>query len=151
MVIASKKDSKPRFCVDYRTLNGRMKADKWPLPRMEEIFDDLEGSKVFTTLDLFSSYWPLRMAEHCKEKTTFVCRFGTFQFEVMPFGLMSAPSTFQRIMDQLVRDLRFVHVYLDDVVVFSKSVKEHVAHLIQVFRVIAESGLKLKIAKCSFA
>ena len=94
-----------------------MKADKWPLPKMEKIFDDLEGSKVFTTLDLFSGYWKVRMASWCKEQTTFVCRYGTFQFEVMPFGHMSSPSTFQRMLDGVFRDLPFVRVYLDDVVV----------------------------------
>ena len=91
------------------------------------------------------------MAENCKEKTTFVCPFGTFQFEVMPFGLMNAPSTFQRMMDQLFRELSFVSVYLDDVVVFSRTVKEHISQLEEVFKVIAASGLKLKVAKCSVA
>ena len=151
IVIASKKDGKPRFCVDYRTLNRRMKADRWPLPKNEEIFDDLEGSSVFTTLDLFSGYWQVRMAENCKEKTNFVCCFGTFQFEVMPFGLMNAPSTFQRMMDQLFRELSFVSVYLDDVVVFSRTVKEYIEHLDEVFKLIAASSLKLKVAKYSFA
>lgn len=151
VLIASKKDDKSRFCVDYRTLNRRMKADRWPLPRMEEIIDNLEGSEVLTTLDLFSGYWQVRMAEYCKEKTTFVCGFGTFQFEVMPFGLMNARSTFQKMMDQLFRNLRFVRVYLESVWVFSKSVEEHVLHLIEVLRVIAENSLKLRIAKCNFA
>ena len=151
IVIASKKDGKPRFCVDYRTLNRRMKADRWPLLKIEEIFDDLEGSAIFTTLELFSGYWHVQMADKCKEMTTFVCRFGTFQFEVMPFGLMNAPSTFQRMMDQLFQGLSFARVYLDDVVVFSKSAEEHISHLLQVFKVIAMSGLKLKISKCSFA
>lgn len=151
VVIATKKDGKPRFCVDYRLLNKVMKADKWPLPKMEEIFDDLEGNKVFTTLDLFSGYWQVRMAAHCKEKTTFVCRYGTFQFEVMPFGLMNAPSTFQRMMDGIFRGLPFLRVYLDDVVVFSNSLSSHADHLLQVFGLIADNGLKLKIAKCAFA
>ena len=151
VVIVRKKDGKPRFCVDYRLLNRNMKPDKWPLPKIEEIFDDLEGGKVFSTLDLFSGYWQVRMAEECKEKTTFVCRYGTFKFEVMPFGLMNAPSTFQRMMDYVFRDLPFVRVYLDDVVVFSYSMSAHVEHLLQVFQVIAKSGLKLKIEKCAFA
>ena len=119
IVIVSKKDGKPRFCVDYRSLNQRMKPDRWPIPRIQEIFDDLEGSVVFSTLDLFSGYWQVRMANECKEFTTFVCRFGTFKFEVMPFGLMNAPSTFQRMMDVILAGLKFVRVYLDDVVVLS--------------------------------
>ena len=81
---------------------------------------------------------------------TFVCRFGTFQFEVMSFGLVNAPSTFQRMMDQLFQGHSFVRVYLDEVVVFSKSVEEHTSHLCEFFNVIAASGLKPKISKCSF-
>lgn len=68
-----------------------MNADKWPLPKIEEIFDDLEGGRIFATLDLFSGYCKVRVTEHCKEKTNFVCRYETFQFEVIPFGLMNAP------------------------------------------------------------
>lgn len=108
VVIATKKDGKPRFCVDYRVLNQRMKGDRFPLPKIQEIFDELSGGAVFTTLDFFSGYWQIRMSEDCKEKTTFVCRYGTYQFEVMPFGLMNAPSTFQRMMDGLLGHLPFV-------------------------------------------
>ena len=151
VVIVQKKDGKPRFCVDYRTLNQKMKADRWPLPKIEEIFDDLKGSTHFTTLDLFSGYWQVRLREDCKEKTTFVCRYGTYQFEVMPFGLMNAPSTFQRMMDQVFRHLDFVRVYLDDVVVFSESLETHMKHLNMVFTTIAEAGLKIKVSKCAFA
>ena len=86
-----------------------------------------------------------------QKQTTFVCRYGTFQFEVMPFGLMNAPSTFQRMIDGAFKDLPFIRVYLDDVVVFSESLDVHVDHLLQVFELIARSGLKLKLAKCSFA
>lgn len=128
-IIATKKDGKPRFCVDYRTLNSRMKTKPWPIPQTQEIFDALGGSRVFTTLDLFSGYRQIRMAEDCKEKTAFICRFGTFQFEVMPFGLMNAPFTFQKVMDHLFNDLEFVHVYLDDIVIASKNIGEHEGHL----------------------
>ena len=95
VVIATKKDGQPRFCVDYRQLNRVMKGDRWPIPLIQEIFDELKGSKVFTTLDLFSGYWQILMCDCCAEKTTFVCRYGTYQFQVMPFGLMNAPATFQ--------------------------------------------------------
>ena len=91
------------------------------------------------------------MAQQCKEMSTFVCRYGTYKFEVMPFGLMNAPSTFQRMMDTIVRGLPFVCVYLDEVVVFSKSLEEHLRHLHQIFDVIDKAGLKLMLSKCSFA
>ena len=151
VVIFQKKDGKPRFCVDYRTLNHKMKPDRWPIPKIEEIFDDLKGNTHFTTLDLFSGYWQVRLREECKEKTTFVCRYGTYQFEVMPFGLMNAPSTFQRMMDQVFRHLNFVRVYLDDVVIFSESLEKHLEHLRVAFATIAEAGLKIKVSKCAFA
>ncbi len=85
VVIANKSDGAPRFCVDYRKLNKIMKPDRWPLPRADEIIEDLAGSTVFSTVDLFSGFWQIKMDEACKEKTTFVCKYGTYQFEVMPF------------------------------------------------------------------
>ena len=146
-----KKDGKSRFCVDYRTLNRRMKADRWALAKTEEIFDDLEGSKVFSTFDLFSGYWQVWMAEQCKDKTTFVCCYGTYKFKIMPFGLMNAPSTFQRTMDLVFRDLGHVRCYLDYVLVHSRTWEERIAHLVKVIDILSRHGLKLKISKCTFA
>ena len=151
VVIASKKDGKPRFCVDYRTLNRVMKADSWPLPKIEELFDELRGSHFFTTLDLFSRYWQVLMENYCKEKTTFIYRFGTFQFEVMPFVLMNAPSTFQRMMDFVFRTFDYVQVYLDDVIIDPSTISEQKKHLLGVIKVISNHRLKLKVEKCSFA
>ena len=141
VVIASKKDDKLRFCLDYRIMNRRVKADRWPLPTTEEIFDDLKGSDVFGTLDLFNGNWKVRMADHCKEQTTFTFRYGTYQFEVIPFGLMNAPSTFQRMMDLIFRDLEYVKCYIDDVVVHSRSMEEHANHLVHIIDTIARHGL----------
>ena len=87
IVLATKNDGSSRFCIDLRKLNAVMKSGKWPVPCVEGIFDDLRGSSIFTTLDLFQGYWQIKMDETCKEKTTFICIFGTYQFEVMPFGL----------------------------------------------------------------
>ena len=83
IVLATKKDGSPRFCIEFRKLNAVMKSDKWPVPCVEEIFDDLRGSSVFSTLVLVQGYWKIKMDETCQEKTTFMCRFGTHQFEVM--------------------------------------------------------------------
>jgi hypothetical protein len=151
VVIVAKKDGKPRFCVDYRALNAIMKPDRWPLPNIEEILDDLQGCRYFSTIDLFSGYWQVKVSESCKEKTTFVCKYGTFSFEVMPFGLMNAPATFQRMMDRILSQLPFVQVYIDDVVIFSKTLKEHVEHIFQTIKTIGAHGLKLKLSKCFFA
>ncbi len=150
VVVATKKDGNPRICIDYRSLNERMPSDRWPLPRIQDLFDDLTGSSVFTTLDLFAGYWQIQMDPSCKEMTTFICRQGTYQFEVMPFGLKNAPSTFQRMMDMVFKIFPFVRAYIDDVVVFSKSVPEHLEHLGLVFTRLAETGLKIKVKKCEF-
>lgn len=87
------------------------------------------------------------MSDECKEKTTFVCRFGMFQFEVMPFGLMNAPSTFQRMMDELLGHLAFVRVYLDGVLIFSRTLEEHIDHLRIVVNTVSSHGLKVKVSK----
>ena len=95
VVIATKKDGFPRFCVDYRNLNSATHADRWPLPRVDEISYDMNGNRVFITIDLFQGYWLIKMDQACKEKAAFICRYGTLQFEVMPFGLMNSQATFQ--------------------------------------------------------
>lgn len=142
VAIATKKDGGPWFCVDYRVLNSRMKADRFPLPKIQEIFDALAGGVFFTTLDFFSGYWQVRMSKCCKEKTTFVYRYGTFQFEVMPFGLMNAPSMFQRMMDKILDGIPFPRVYLDDVIIFSATLREHVEHVTELVKLVFSHGLK---------
>lgn len=151
VVIARKKDGKPRFCVDYRELNKVMKADRFPIPNMEEIMEDLQGSCVLSTLDLFSGYWQVRVSEDCKDRTTFTCKYGTYSFEVIPFGLMNAPATFQRMMNDILRDVPFAGVYIDDVVIFSTNILEHLTHIRTVLELLASFNLKLKLRKCSFA
>ena len=142
---------KPRFCVDYRTLNKVMKPDRWPLPKIKEILEDLCGSSYFTSLDIFSGYWQIQLDEQCKENTTFTSRFGTFQFEVMPLGLMNAPATFQRMMDSILRTIPFARLYLDDVVIFSKHLKGHLNHAQAVLHILKRHGLKIKASECAFA
>ena len=82
-----------------------MRTDRWPLPRIDEIIDDMRRSAVFTTTDIFERYWQIKMNEACKEKAAFICRYGTFQFEVMPFGQMSSEATFQRMMDRILLNI----------------------------------------------
>lgn len=106
-----------------------MKDDRWHITKIKEILDDLDGGKLFSTLELFSGYWKIRVAVSCKEKNNLVFRFGTFQLEAMNLGLMNAPSNFQRMMGQIFADLELMHTYLDDVVVFSRGITEHEEHL----------------------
>ena len=79
-----------------------MNADRWLLLRVDETMDDMKGSSIFTTIDLFQVYWQIKIYEACKEKTAFICRYGTFQFAVMPFGLMNSQASFQRMMDRIL-------------------------------------------------
>ena len=92
----------------------------------------------------------MRLSDGCKDKSTLVCRYGTFRFEVMPFGLINAPVTFQRMMDHVLEGLAFARVYVDDVVIFSKTVDVHVEHTKEVLRRITKYALKVKLSKCSF-
>jgi hypothetical protein len=138
VVIAKKKNGQLRFCVNYKPLNDVTKKDNYPLPRIDEIMDSLNEAKWFTTLDLASGYWQIKVKPEDQEKTAFITKFGTFEFKVMPFGLCNAPATFQRTMDKVLGDAKgkFVMVYLDDVIIYSKTFEEHLQHLHDVFEKI---------------
>lgn len=154
VVLVKKKDGTVRFCIDYRALNSVTVKDVYPLPRVDETLEALHGAQRFTSLDLHAGYWQLGVAEEDKPKTAFTTRRGLFQFCRMPFGLCNAPSTFQRLMDCVLRGLTWICclVYLDDVVIFTKgSVSRHVVELAVVLERLAEAGLSLKATKCSFA
>ncbi len=150
VVIVTEKVRSPRFCVDYPKLNSVVHADRWPLPRVDEILDDMRESSVFTTIDLFQGYCQIKIDEACNEKAALICRYGTFQFEVMPFGLMNAQATFQRMMDRILLKFDNVRCYVDDVLIFSKNTEEHAMHLGNVYRILTDNGLKLRIKKVSF-
>lgn len=107
VVIAKNKDGNPRFCVNYRFLNQRIKADLWPIPKIQKKLVDLSNGKFCTALELFSGYWQIIFGEEFKEKDTFVCTFGAFYFDFMPFELIKALSTFQRMMEHIFRELLF--------------------------------------------
>ena len=157
IVLVRKKDGGMRFCVDYRQLNLVTKKDTYPLPRIDDRLDQLGNARFFSTLDLAAGYWQIRMAPEAQEKTAFVTHQGLYEFEVMPFGLTNAPAAFQRLMEQILLPLNpkhgaeFVNVYVDDVIVFSSSLEDHLEHLCQVVCKIMEAGLKLKPSKCHFA
>jgi hypothetical protein len=154
VVMVKKKDGSVRFCIDYRALNAVTAKDVYPLPRVDETLEALHGSRRYTRLDLHAGYWQLGVAPEDRAKTAFTTRRGLFQFKRMPFGLCNAPSTFQRLMDCVLRGLTWVCclVYLDDVIIFTKgTVAEHVVELAVVLERLAQAGLSLKAAKCSFA
>lgn len=128
-----------------------MNADQIPLPEIQEIFDEMAEGVFFTTLDRVSRYRQKRISKQCKQKIPFVCRYGTFQFEVMPVGLVNALSTFHRMMVGLLGSLPLVRAYRDNLVIFSLSLKEHVCHIPQVVALVASHGLKIRFNKCEFA
>ena len=134
VVMVTKKDGSPRFCVDYRKLNANTIRDAYPIPRMDDCIDSLGGASIFTTLDCNSGYWQIPIMPEDRDKTAFVSHAGAWQFLRMPFGLTNAPATFQRALDILLSGVKwqFCLVYLDDVIIFSKSEEEHLLHVDQV-------------------
>ncbi|KAL0204234.1 hypothetical protein M9458_002252, partial [Cirrhinus mrigala] len=152
IVVVRKKSGKVRMCVDYRTLNRRTIPDQYTVPRVEDALHSLAGSKWFSVLDLRSGYYQIPMGESDKEKTAFICPLGFFQFECMPQGVSGAPATFQRVMEKTVGDMNFLEVlvYLDDLIVFGRTLEEHNQRLFKVLDRLQEEGLKLSLDKCQF-
>ena len=156
IVLVRKKDNTLRFCVDYRALNEVTKPDKFPIPRIDDLLDQLGKARYFSTLDLAAGYWQIQVDKTSQEKTAFVTHQGLFEFRVMPFGLTNAPSVFQRVMQQVLSGLNppdgreFVEVYIDDVLIFSRTMEEHIDHLRQVLERLRKASLKLKPGKCHF-
>lgn len=152
IVIVPKKNGAKRLCVDYRKLNTVTKKDAYPLPRIDDLLETLGQASWFSNLDLASGYWQVRVQESDREKTAFVTKFGTYEFKVMPFGLCNAPATFQRLMNTVLHECigRFVAVYLDDIIVYSRTYEEHLEHLTRVFEELRKASLKLNSEKCSF-
>ena len=151
VVIVDKKDGSKRFCVDFRKLNQITKKNSYPLPLIDDILALLGNAKFFSSLDLKSGYWQVLMDERDKEKTAFACHKGLFSFEKMPFGLCNAPSIFQELMAHVLAECTdFATAYLDDILVFSSTFEEHLAHLNVIFEKLRKHKLKLKLKKCGF-
>jgi len=148
VVIVKKKDGSDRFCVDYRKLNKITIRDNYPIPLIEETLDSLNGSLYFSTIDLASGYWQIALSDSAKEKTAFATHKGLFQFEVLPFGLSNAVSAFQRTMEIVLEGLPNCKVYVDDILIYSKTFEDHLRHLEAVFKRLEEANLKIKPRKC---
>ena len=151
-IVLVRKDGGVRFCVDYWKLNSLTK-DEFPLPRIDDTLDLLVGRRYFTKLGLTAGYWQVRMEPASNEKTAFITYSGLYQFVKMPFGLVNAPATFQRLMEVVLAGLTRIlcMVYLDDILVFGKYLEEHNANLKTVLERLRGAGLRLKQTKCHFA
>ena len=153
VVLVRKKDGSLRFCIDLRRLNNLTVKDSYNLPRIDDTLDAIQGAKWFSTLDLKSGYWQVEIAEQDKHKTAFsVGNLGFFECNRMAFGLTNAPATFQRLMETCMDDLylNYCLLYLDDIVVFSRSYDEHLVRLEAIFQRLHEAGLKVNAKKCHF-
>lgn len=151
VVLVKRKDGALRTCIDFRKLNKQTLRDAYPLPNIEDMMHDMSGAKYFSSLDVMSAFWNVPVAEKDIPKTGFTTPFGNFEWVRMPFGLVNASSTFQRLINKVLADLPFAVAYIDDIFVFSDSFEEHIDHLQQVLKKLQEAGLKLKLAKCAFA
>ena len=151
-LIVKKKDGTPRVVIDYRALNELTVKDKYPLPLMDELFDRVHGAKYFTKLDLRSGFHQIRIALEDREKTAFRTRFGSFEYTVLPMGLCNAPGTFMRLMNDTFRDMldKSVLVFLDDILIFSRTLEEHLVHLREVLTRLRTNKLYAKLSKCEF-
>lgn len=153
VLFVKKKEGDMRMCVDYRALNKNTIKNTYPLPRIEELLDQLKDAKCFSKIDLRSGYHQVRIAEEDIHKTAFKTRYGLFEFLVMPFGLTNAPGTFMALMNETFRQEldSFVIIYLDDILIYSKTPEEHLDHLKQVLNKLREHKLYAKLSKCDFA
>merc|ERR1712044_80222 len=150
VVLVRKKDNTLRYCIDYRKLNAVTRKDSYPLPRIDDSLDSLGKAKYFSTLDLASGYWQIGLTEQAKQKSAFCTTSGLYQFRVMPFGLTNAPATFQRLMERVLAGLQWqvCLVYIDDIIIFSETVEQHLEQLQTVFERLQQACLKLKPRKC---
>ena len=152
ILFVKKKDGTMRMCIDYRALNNITIKNAYPLPRIEELFDRLQGARYFSKIDLRSGYHQIRIDPQDVPKTAFRTRYGHFEFLVLPFGLTNAPGTFMHLMHQTFREFLddFVLVFLDDILIYSKTLEDHQRHVTQVLTKLRESKLYAKESKCDF-
>ena len=150
ILFVKKKDGSLRMCIDYRALNKITVKNRYPLPRIDDLLDKLQGSKFFSSLDLSQGYHQIKITDEDVPKTAFNTHIGHFEFRVLSFGLTNAPATFQTVMNGIFGGLRYCLVYLDDILIFSNSEKEHREHLRAVLQLVREHRLYCKLSKCAF-
>ncbi|GKA32626.1 putative reverse transcriptase domain-containing protein [Tanacetum coccineum] len=151
-LVLKKKDGLFRMCIDYRELNKLTVKNRYPLPRIDDLFDQLQGSSIYSKIDLRSGYHQLRVREQDIPKTAFRTRYGHYEFQVMPFGLTNAPAVFMDLMNRVCKPYldKFVIVFIDDILIYSKDEKEHEEHLKAILELLKKEKLYAKFSKCEF-
>jgi hypothetical protein len=152
VLFVQKKDGSQRMCVDYRSLNDVTVKNKYPLPRIEDLFDQMRGARVFSKIDLRSGYHQMKIKPSDIPKTAFSIRYGLYEFIVMSFGLTNAPAYFMNLMNKVFMEYldRFVVVFIDDILIYSKSDSDHEEHLRLVLQKLRDNQLYAKFSKCEF-
>ena len=152
MLFVKKKDGSMRMCIDYRELNKVTIKNRYPLPRIDDLLDQLQGAAVFSKIDLRSGYHQLKVKDQDVLKTAFRTRYGHFEFLVMPFGLTNAPAAFMDMMNKIFRPYldNFVVVFIDDILIYSKNKEEHRHHLSMALTILKDQKLYAKLSKCEF-
>ncbi|GJP41369.1 hypothetical protein CLOM_g1041 [Closterium sp. NIES-68] len=150
--VHTEKDGGFRMCIDYRTVNRITIQLRYPIPRADELLDQLRGAKFFSKIDLRGGYHQIGVADDDCHKTAFRTRYGSYEYLVMPFGLTNAPSTFQITMNDIFRELldKCVIIYLDDILIYSRSREQHLRDLDAVFTLVHKNRLITKGSKCDF-
>ncbi|GJW26405.1 putative reverse transcriptase domain-containing protein [Tanacetum coccineum] len=152
VLFVKKKDGSFRMCIDYRELNKLTVKNRYPLPRIDDLFDQLQGSSVYSKIDLRSGYHQLRVREEDIPKTAFRTRYGHYEFQVMPFGLTNAPAVFMDLMNRVCKPYldKFVIVFIDDILIYSRNKQEHEEHLKLILELLKKEELYAKFSKCEF-
>ena len=152
VLLVKKKDGSMRLCIDYRQLNKVTIKNRYPLPRIDDLMDQLVGARVFSKIDLRSGYHQIKVKDEDMQKTAFRTRYGHYEYKVMPFGVTNAPGVFMEYMNRIFHAFldRFVVVFIDDILVYSKTEEEHAEHLKIVLQVLKEKKLYAKLSKCEF-
>ncbi|GKA73038.1 putative reverse transcriptase domain-containing protein [Tanacetum coccineum] len=152
VLFVKKKDGSFWMCIDYRELNKLTVKNRYPLLRIDDLFDQLQGSSVYSKIDLRSGYHQLRVREEDISKTAFRTRYGHYEFQVMPFGLTNAPAVFMDLMNRVCKPYldKFVIVFIDDILIYSKNKKEHEEHLKAILELLKKEELYAKFSKCEF-
>ncbi|GJU05846.1 putative reverse transcriptase domain-containing protein [Tanacetum coccineum] len=152
VLFVKKKDGSFQMCIDYRELNKLTVKNRYLLPRIDDLFDQLQGSSVYSKFDLRSGYHQLRVRKEDIPKTAFRTRYGHYEFQVMPFGLTNAPAVFMDLMNRVCKPYldKFVIVFIDDILIYSKNKQEHEEHLKQILELLKKEELYAKFSKCEF-